>query len=183
MTQTETNTTRGFTSPLDLLVKSTPIPRLFLIGRVITHHFLEPARKPPKIVGNIDLSFPRTEKDRTYKAFAFSHTRLMYNDGTTLQDGTHELYVYKVSQFTFGLFFSSKYSGRRSFEHLRRFTASHSVIVAKYSGRRSVEHLRRFSVSHSVIALEQYLSKRRCLGKFDDGDNLFSALIDDQHLI
>lgn len=36
------------------------------------------------------------EKDRTYKAFAFSHTRLMYNDGTTLQDGTHELHVYKI---------------------------------------------------------------------------------------
>ena len=28
----------------------------------------------------------------------------MYNDGTTLQDGTHELHVYKVSPFTFGMF-------------------------------------------------------------------------------
>ena len=27
----------------------------------------------------------------------------MYNDGTTLQDGTHELHVYKVSPFIFGL--------------------------------------------------------------------------------
>ncbi|XP_073238831.1 dedicator of cytokinesis protein 1-like [Porites lutea] len=35
------------------------------------------------------------EKDRTQKIFAFSHTKLMYNDGTTLQDGTHELHVYK----------------------------------------------------------------------------------------
>lgn len=35
------------------------------------------------------------ERDRTQKCFAFSHTRLMYNDGTTLQDGTHELLVYK----------------------------------------------------------------------------------------
>lgn len=35
------------------------------------------------------------EKDRTQKIFAFSHTRLMYNDGTTLQDGAHELVVYK----------------------------------------------------------------------------------------
>ena len=43
------------------------------------------------------LFVPKTEKDRTQKCFAFSHTRLMYNDGTTLQDGTHELLVYKVS--------------------------------------------------------------------------------------
>ncbi|KAJ7356302.1 Dedicator of cytokinesis protein 2 [Desmophyllum pertusum] len=35
------------------------------------------------------------ERDRTQKCFAFSHTQLMYNDGTTLQDGTHELLVYK----------------------------------------------------------------------------------------
>ena len=120
----------GFTGPLDLPVKSTPILRFFLIGRVITHHFLESTRNQTKtktktrsnrvftesfenhsvmiywelfFFVNIDLSFSGTEKDRTYKAFAFSHTRLMYNDGTTLQDGTHELYVYKVSPFIFGL--------------------------------------------------------------------------------
>ena len=40
----------------------------------------------------------KTERDRTQKCFAFSHTRLMYNDGTTLQDGTHELLVYKVRE-------------------------------------------------------------------------------------
>lgn len=118
----------GFTGPLDLPVKSTPMPRFFLIGRIITHHFLESTRNQTKtktrsnrvftesfenrsvmiywerfFLVNIDLSFPWTEKDRTYKAFAFSHTRLMYNDGTTLQDGTHELHVYKVSPFIFGL--------------------------------------------------------------------------------
>lgn len=48
MTQTETNTTPGFSGPLDLPVKSTPIPRFFLIGRVITHQFLAPTRKQTK---------------------------------------------------------------------------------------------------------------------------------------
>ena len=48
MTQTETNTTPGFTGPLDLPVISTPIPRFFLIGRVVTHHFVEPTRKRTK---------------------------------------------------------------------------------------------------------------------------------------
>ena len=41
-----------------------------------------------------------TERDRTQKCFAFSYTPLMYNDGTTLQDGTHELVVYKVKENT-----------------------------------------------------------------------------------
>lgn len=35
------------------------------------------------------------ERDRVQKCFAFSHSPLMYNDGTTLQDGVHELLVYK----------------------------------------------------------------------------------------
>ena len=39
VTKTKTNTTLGCTSQFDLLVKPTPIPRLFLIGGVITHHF------------------------------------------------------------------------------------------------------------------------------------------------
>ena len=36
MTQTKANTTLGFTSQLDLLVKPVPISCLFLTGRVIT---------------------------------------------------------------------------------------------------------------------------------------------------
>ncbi len=48
---------------------------------------------------NIILRSLETERDRTQsKCFAFSHTRLMYNDGTTLQDGTHELLVFKVNK-------------------------------------------------------------------------------------
>lgn len=46
------------------------------------------------------MCLSKTEKDRTQKNFAFSHTKLMYNDGTTLQDGTHELHVYKVCRCT-----------------------------------------------------------------------------------
>ena len=36
------------TDNFDLPVKSTPITRLFLIGRVMTHHLLEPMKKPTK---------------------------------------------------------------------------------------------------------------------------------------
>ena len=49
-TRTKTNTTLGFTSysVLDLLIEPTLIPFMFRIGRIITHHPLEPKRKPTK---------------------------------------------------------------------------------------------------------------------------------------
>ena len=50
MTQTKANTTVGFTSQLDLLVKTVPISCLFLIGRVITHHVLDLKRKLTKFL-------------------------------------------------------------------------------------------------------------------------------------
>ena len=46
--QTKANTTLCLSSQLDLLVKPTPVPHLFLVGRVIAHYFLESVRKPTK---------------------------------------------------------------------------------------------------------------------------------------
>ena len=78
------------------------------------------------------LSFSKTEKDRTQKIFAFSHTKLMYNDGTTLQDGTHELHVYKVCSCSSSNR-STLRNGRRRFRFqvfLRRFVFSRGLKSA-----------------------------------------------------
>ena len=36
-------------------------------------------------------------KDKMDKTFAFSHLKIMREDGAIFPDGTHELFVYKVS--------------------------------------------------------------------------------------
>ena len=42
------------------------------------------------------IFFLTTDKDKSEKMFAFAFMNLMKEDGSIIQDGTHELCIYKV---------------------------------------------------------------------------------------